>query len=108
MPHSPKKKLLAKSGVCRNGMFLFIKETLGTKASECKHPDSGLSYMNYTSSVLNAINAVASEVSLSAPSSSNQTIANFAMGDVLETTYSSMGNRISSIVANSIFSRFSF
>jgi hypothetical protein len=34
-----------------------------------------------TSSVLNAINAVASEVSLSAPSSSNQTVANFAVGD---------------------------
>jgi hypothetical protein len=60
-----------------------------------------------TSSVLNAINAVASEVSPSAPSSSNQTVANFAMGDVLESTYSSMGNAISSIVANSIFSRFS-
>lgn len=60
-----------------------------------------------TSSVLNAINAVASEVSLSALSSSNQTVANFAMGDVLETTYSSMGNAISSIVANAIFSRFS-
>jgi hypothetical protein len=60
-----------------------------------------------TSSVLNATNAVASEVSPSGPSSSNQTVANFATSDVLETTYSSMGNAISSIVANSIFSRFS-
>jgi len=28
-------------------MSLFIKETLGTEVSEGKHPDSGLSYMNY-------------------------------------------------------------
>ncbi|KAH9574039.1 hypothetical protein CY35_01G034000 [Sphagnum magellanicum] len=71
---------------------------------DTSNPTDETATSSTSSALTTAINTMASEMAPSASSSSNQTVT---MADVLATTYSSLGNAISSTVANAIFTEFS-
>ncbi|CAM6021207.1 unnamed protein product [Sphagnum balticum] len=68
------------------------------------NPTDEMATSSTSSALTTAVSTMASEVAPSASSSSNQTVT---MADVLATTYSTLGNAISSTVANAIFTGFS-
>jgi len=71
---------------------------------DTNNPTDEIATSSTSLALTTAIIAMASEVAPPASSSSNQTVT---MADVLATTYSSLGNAISSTVANAISSEFS-